>query len=355
MQLKEAFPDKILHIHMMIPDHGVTKIQGNDDWFLPFSLEQMALNACSVLLRKHNDGQMPSVNAVEGGSGFDIAIQHMVAARTSLSIADQARKEFKSLAGTFSVSYFKYTKEVEFIPQNIMIALQLNIGLHLSKETKQSIEKGSKQKIGLSDGLILKTLALSLRNTLGTVDALESLIYSIDSTGDNLASIWPEWLNDTIGGDAIDFVSKVRLPIKVTVQEMISTLFEMSSESDVSKIVCIPFIPQYFGIQVIDSLSVKHNLQSKFEAAVGSKLYVRDGDLHVTSFVPSLSIGECGQGGSILNHLSAVLEKRLFKFSIHQIVSGPTTNAVFITDIVPKHDGEFLPVPRALLVQKYTY
>jgi hypothetical protein len=355
MLLRTAFPNKLLDIHLLIPSHGITVVQGNEkDWFFPFSLEQIAVNSCSAFVRKHNGGLMPSANAVEGAHGFDVAIKHVVGARTNMDIEAVAREEFRCLSGNFRVSYFKYVSGEVAIPGSIMVAVVLSMGLQLSKETKQSIEKNSVEKGCLvSDGLIFKTLALCLRDSYGhCVEALETLlsdIFAVESC-DNfdviVDRVWPEWLNKWIKEDAAKYLSAARLPTNVTVAEMTNAILHgtaasaPASDKNLVERLHIPFIPQYFGIQVTAaSTAVKDFLAAKFMQDVknGPNFYCRRGDIHVTTMVPTMLSAEaadgdgCLVGGILRHHINCALNFEPFKFRVETIVAGPTTNAALVT------------------------
>lgn len=350
MLLRGAFPSKLLDIHLMIPSHGITVVQGNEkDWFFPFSLEQIAVNSCSALTRKHNDGLMPAANAVEGAKGFDVAIKHIVAARTAWDIENTAREEFRSLSGNFNVSYFKYVSGEVAVPRSIMVAVALGMGLQLSKETKQNIEKTSVQRGGLiSDGVILRTLALCLRDSYGhSVEALEillsdlSAVESADDSNIILDKVWPDWLNKVVKEDAARFLSEARLPTNVTVAEMTNALLNRAtasapaSDKNLVERLHIPFIPQYFGIQV--TAPVKEFLCGNFMEACGGEagsinLYCKRGDIHVTTVVPTMLSEEAAAYGGILRiHINFALKFEPFKFRVDTVVAGATTNAALVT------------------------
>ena len=338
--LRNVFPDKILDIHMLIPDHGATAVQGNEcDWFLPFSLDQIAVNACSALVRKHNNGQMPALNAVEGARGFDLAVEHIVSARASRSIEKLAREELRSLAGSFSVSYFRYVDEGVVVPWSIMIAIQLSVGMNLSRSTRQVIENSLKKKVEAADGVILKTLALSLQDVYGRdVDSLECLLSEImtcESESNIMGNIWPKWLNGIMESDAKKYLSVARLPMQATVGQMVGGIRRLSTATPIHtqvRVMHFPFVPQYFGIQVSNSMVVKCDLKGKFfvGGSDSARLYVRDGDIHVTSLVPTMSLSEFSDG-IIRSHVTAAIQKKTFNFRIEKIVSGPTTNAATVT------------------------
>ena len=341
MMLRGAFPEKLLDIHLMIPSHGITVVQGNEkDWFFPFSLEQIAVNSCSVLARKHNDGLMPLGNVVDGAKGFDVAIKHIVAARTNLDIEDMAREEFRSLAGNFKVSYFKYVSGEVAVPNSIMSAVTLSLGLHLSKETKRNIEKSSVQKEGLvSDEVILKTLALSLRDSCGdSGGALETLVSDIVAaeSGDILDKVWAGWLDNVVKDDARRYLSQARLPMESTVAEMTNAILchgtasfsAPASDKNLVERLNVPFIPSYFGIQVTDPGSVKDLLR----AASSKHLYCRRGDIHVTTLVPTMTYGEAtDMDGCLQRHINLALNFEPFTFRVDAIVTGKTTNAALVT------------------------
>jgi hypothetical protein len=364
-RLKDIFASsKLLDIHMLIPQHGTCMVEGNEgDWFLPFSAGQIAVNACSVLVRKHNNGKMPIENMVEGAKGFVVAMGHMVLARDSMSMETLAKTEFQSLAGSFCHSYFKYIRDDVDVPDSVLVAIQLSIGFCLSKENKQIIEKNSKKKVEVADGTIFKTLALGLQDSRegGVMESLNVLVSEMIATKsdvDILDRVWPEWLENYVQKDCEEYLSKVRLPMEETVMGMMNGIFHKQTKEIASdpppSILKIPFIPQYFGIQIHNGDVVKKSLQEMFlcSANAGSRmvpsldhLYTRAGDIHVTSMVPSLSISEFAVkdsvGKSVLQrHVTAALDARPFQVSVDKIVSGPTTNAVLV--VVKKVSDEIL-------------
>ena len=358
-QLKDVFSsNKLLDIHILIPRHGVCAIQGNEgDWFLPFSDEQIAVNACSALVRKHNNGEMPIENIVEGVKGFGVAIDHMVAARTNVLLETLAEKELGSLAGSFKCSFFRYIQENVKIPDSILAAIKLSIGFNLSKGNKQGIEKTLGRKVEMTDGMIFKTLALALKDSedgclIKSLDILISdmMIGAKSDEEDIMESIWPKWLETNVKKDCEEYLSMARLPMQVTVENMMAGIMNQGTVEEDDRcggILKVPFIPQYFGIQIYNQELVKKSLKETFfrMANAGgdhsgtfplSHLYTKSGDIHVTSMVPNLCMAEfCvndRDGKSILQrHLTAALDAKPYEIRVHSIVSGSTTNAALVT------------------------
>lgn len=300
-----------LDIQYFIPEHGKVSLNGNEkDWVLPFSEAQMCVNAATVLYRAQHAG------GVEGANGVRVAMEHMKNARLPVNygLPVLVQHALEGIAYSLKISFFQYIFPFDGVqlkvPEEILMAMRLALGLELSMEaqlavvalaekktkeaaTTQKRTKPSKKGEGGAEGEVViasRQMILSklvdglLQNFSGpdrgdlvdeaTYSMLQTLHYrlltvikSADSGSDDstmmmaMEGVWNEYLDSlkTSGKIVENFLDSARLPVGRVVNQMVTAMivqdaplslpFSFKSNSDSSMILRnVPVIPTYYAL-----------------------------------------------------------------------------------------------------------
>lgn len=261
-----------LSICLLVPtSFGKIRLMGNE-WHLPFSEEELAVYAGSVLARTGHIGK------VEGAKGFGIVMQHVVdTARYNGSIAEAARDAWGPLVASYSSGYYCPIVSVpSMVPPLLHLATLLGLGLELSRRMRKlaakfapkstemaAIEKGAKKAAGAagagaagatlaSDGAILRQLVRGFVKYYDNYvpEAEELLEHEEDDT--KVMAIWEKWLMERVVPVAAKYQALMRRTPDDVAQQMLEAVFGPVADTVEfqREYIPVPVVPNSFAVMV---------------------------------------------------------------------------------------------------------
>ncbi len=325
-----------LRIHLLLPYQAThTMVAGNGDWYLPYSMQHMALAAGAALTRTAHVGR------VEGAHGFDVALAHLVGARLPVTHSQllMAHDALAPIATSFTYSHYAdacYAQPQQQVPPALDAAVRLGLGLQLSRETRRrqqqeeavargKTNKGKGNNNDADERWMLRELVLALSSTSAPVMAaqLEPLLLRLDTAEEGA---WARWLAECVAPVARAFQAAVRLPADAIAEQMLRGMtgvcgatgtvcfpwvglaegdpFAMAAAGRMQRVV-LPFVPSYFALQPVDAVGFRTALLHRASSAPP---IMRTHDLHVTVLRPPPLWGGAIPSGLELEGLRAALQ-----------------------------------------------